>query len=241
MMKNLIRIITPPIIYNALVFVYRKATSRNQIEKANIVFHGSNIESQELDTYWSKTMLEKLETWGETDAWVELDCLFAFRSGTVLDVACGTGVNMKALDLYEGLNNFGIDISDVLVNKAIEKGISRERIFIGDASENLPFEDSFFDFHYSVGSLEHFTLEGLDKTLTLIGQKSKKDAIGFHQVPVSADGTNMGWITRHDQSYWNNNEEFWIDQFEKHFKKVSIIRSSWKDQGVSKGIWICTN
>ena len=236
-LKDRVRYFIPPAIWSALASV--KAAITNEKRGATI-FHGHTPVQQELEVYWSEEMLQRLETWGQSNAWIELECFFQFREGKALDIACGTGVNILALDKFEGLDVYGIDISELLVQRALDKGVSKDRIFIGDVCETMPFEDAFFDFHYSIGSLEHFTLEGLRESLTSLRRSCKSTALGFHQVPVSIDNTDMGWITRYGQSYWNNSREFWMNIFQSHFENVQIIKSSWRDEGMSEGIWICT-
>ena len=54
-------------------------------------------------------------------------------------------------------------------------------------------------------------------------------------MPVSKKNINEGWIKTY-QSFHNNSPEWWIDKFEKCFKKVEVIDSSWEDH-ISKGKW----
>ena len=236
-LKNIVRSSTPPAIWTVFV-LFKRAISNGK--RGVTIFHPDTPSQQELEVYWSEEMLLRLETWGQANAWIELECLLQFREGKVLDIACGTGVNILALQKFKGLDVYGIDISDLLVQRALDKGVSNDRIFLGNVCESMPFEDEYFDFHYSVGSLEHFTLEGLHQSLTSIRRSCKSTALGFHLVPVSIDDTDMGWITSCGQSYWNNSKEFWMNIFNSHFQHVHIIKSSWKDEGLSDGIWICT-
>jgi hypothetical protein len=60
--------------------------------------------------------------------------------------------------------------------------------------------------------------------------------IHFHQVLVSRSGLDEGWITPY-QSYWNNSEAWWLDQFQRVFgMKVWVMSSKWSDR-ISRGAW----
>lgn len=68
-----------------------------------------------------------------------------------LDVACGLGRMLEVSQLYKA-NNYGIDLSEVAVEKAKLK-LPNDNIVVGNA-EQLPFENSTFDYVTCLGSLE---------------------------------------------------------------------------------------
>ena len=70
----------------------------------------------------------------------------------VLDVGCGIGMYSQAF-FNEGADVFGIDIDKENIQKAkkLMPGIS----FLVDESENLPFENNFFDIVFLHEVLEH--------------------------------------------------------------------------------------
>ena len=109
---------------------------------------------------WSKI----LETWGEGNVWSEIQLALAGRQGKVLDIACGTGKTMQILGVEPGLELWGCDISDRLIDRAVLRGIACDRLYVGDATE-LPYLDGFFDYSYSIGSIEHFTEAGIANVL----------------------------------------------------------------------------
>src|SRR6185437_9680753 len=122
-------------------------------------------EGQELKVYWTAAMAEQLENWGKDHAWIEIECLLVNCRGKVLDIACGTGVNIVSLSRFEFLDMYGCDISDMLIDKAREKGINSERLKVVDATKTS-YLDNEFDYAYSIGSLEHFTEDGIDSFLS---------------------------------------------------------------------------
>jgi ubiquinone/menaquinone biosynthesis C-methylase UbiE len=231
-MKDLIKRVTPPPLLDAARSVrnaLRPAASGAAPAQPGFDPTGK---TQGLDVYWSAEMAQTLEVWGQGSTWDEIQCLFAGRTGDVLDVACGTGVNMIDLEKNPGLNVTGIDISDTLIEKAAQKGIARDRLIVGDATK-LPFDDNRFDFSYSIGSLEHFTVEGLEKTIAEMARVTRN--MSCHMMPTSRDGVDQGWM-RTNQDFWNNSVGWWVKLFSPHFSRVMTMRSKWEDN-LSLGMW----
>lgn len=188
---------------------------------------------QDLGLYWTEEMAEQLETWGRDHTWNEIKCLMINCKGKVLDIACGTGVNIKELSAFPFLEVHGFDISELLLKKAMEKGIDPARLRKTDATKT-DFSDNEFDYSYSIGSLEHFTEPGIDSFLAEAGRYTSKSS--FHMIPVSESGADNGWIKR-GQSYFNNSVEWWLPRFQRNFREVYVLPSGWKDAGFSKGKW----
>jgi ubiquinone/menaquinone biosynthesis C-methylase UbiE len=178
-------------------------------------------------------MAAALETWGENNAWNEIQLLLLNAHGTVLDIACGTGKVMSLLQNQNGLEVHGCDISDFLLEKAIQRGITKERLICCDATA-LPYPAGHFDYAYSIGSLEHFTEEGINAFLLECKKVVAKRS--FHMIPVSRSQLNEGWISPW-QSYFNNSTEWWVDHCKRVFSKVTILDSVWCDDR-SVGKWL---
>ena len=178
-------------------------------------------------------MAEILETWGERHTWIEIQLLLFNTRGNILDIACGTGKVMEILKKININNVYGCDISDFLIQKAIDRGIEKNKLKVCDAT-NLPYEENYFDYCYSIGSLEHFTEKQINQFLT--SSKKVTKYFGFHQIPMSKSNKDEGWITPY-QSYFNNSEEWWRVRCEQVFDKVLIIDSGWEDDK-SIGKWL---
>lgn len=197
----------------------------------------SATSGQFLDPYWNDDFARILETWGEKNAWHELDFLMACRSGKILDIACGTGKNIFDLRKHPELELHGCDISDFLIDKAKSRGIQSKYLTVCNATK-LPYANHHFDFCYSIGSFEHFDLESLNQVIAESARVTRNAA--FHMVPVSRNKANNGWIVR-NQSYWNNSTQWWEEQFARHFSMVSTLPSLWEDKD-STGMWFfCRN
>jgi ubiquinone/menaquinone biosynthesis C-methylase UbiE len=233
--KEIIKQITPPVIVDGA----RWARARVNAAKKRQGLNGPSrpfdpeAKTQELGVYWTDDMAAQLESWGRGTTWDEIAVLFAGRTGTALDIACGTGVNMLDLDQNTGLEVWGIDISDLLLGRAEKKGIMKDRLILGDATK-LPFQDGQFDYCYSIGSLEHFTEEGLEAAIAESARVTK--VAGFHMMPVSESDADEGWMQR-NQSFWNNSVQWWVAKFQKSFPRVMTMRSGWADKGCSIGMW----
>ena len=122
-------------------------------------------DKQALDLYWDSEMAEVLETWGYGNAWSEIQFLLSTNAGRVLDIACGTGKVMDILKKFPRLEVHGCDISDFLIEKAVARGLNPQLLKVCDATET-GYKDNFFDYSYSIGSLEHFTEDGIAAFLT---------------------------------------------------------------------------
>jgi ubiquinone/menaquinone biosynthesis C-methylase UbiE len=193
---------------------------------------------QDTDIYFDPKFAELLETWGVDNTWQEIQLFLSHREGRVLDLACGTGRTFDFVKQFEQLEYFGCDISKPLIEKAIARGIREDKLRVADAT-NLDYQDNEFRYVFSIGSLEHFSVDGLQKAISECGRICR--GINFHQVPVSRSGLNEGWITPY-QSYWNNSEAWWLDQFQRVFgTKVWVMSSKWSDP-ISRGAWfVCVN
>ncbi|MFM6843729.1 MAG: class I SAM-dependent methyltransferase, partial [Dolichospermum sp.] len=176
-----------------------------------------------------------LETWGEGNVWSEIQFLMANCNGRVLDIACGTGKTIDIISKIPNIEVYGIYISDLLISKALERGISQSYLKIGDAT-NTGYASNFFKYSYSIGSLEHFTNTGISE---FIAESCRVTEIAsFHTIPVSRSGKDEGWIKRF-QSYHNNSVDWWLQKFYLSYTNVIVLDSIWQDD-ISIGKWfIC--
>jgi ubiquinone/menaquinone biosynthesis C-methylase UbiE len=195
----------------------------------------SQAHEQDLALYWNQSMADVLETWGEGSAWEEIQYLLINCHGKVLDIACGPGGTMRLLAKYPDLELHGIDISDLLINQAVKQGIDPTRVRVGDATR-MPYEDNSFEYGYSIGSLEHFTEQGILEMLSEC--KRVVSQATFHMIPIASNGKNQGWL-KTVQSYHNNSVEWWLDKYHTVYSTVTVLSSSWEDE-ISIGKWfIC--
>jgi len=222
--KNFLKLFIPPIILSFFRF-FKKKINKN--------IYLSPRSKQSLDVYYEEKMAHTLETWAERNAWIEIQHLLLNKNGKILDIACGSGKVIEILSKINIKDVYGCDISDFLIEKAIERGISKNKLKVCDAI-NLPYDQNFFDYRYSIGSLEHFTEEQIQKFL--ISSKKVTKYYGFHQIPMSRSNKDEGWITPY-QSYFNNSEEWWKNRCSKVFDKVLVLDSGWEDAR-SVGKWL---
>jgi SAM-dependent methyltransferase len=93
-------------------------------------FTHDGLDHQQLEIYWDAQFAQILETWGEGNAWSEIQSLIVNCRGRVLDIACGTGKVLEILDSYQMLKLYGCDISPYLINKAVNRGIQKNRVVV---------------------------------------------------------------------------------------------------------------
>jgi ubiquinone/menaquinone biosynthesis C-methylase UbiE len=155
----------------------------------------------------------------------------------VLDIACGTGITMEILSKQKSLELYGCDISDFLIGKALKRGIDKKYLEVCDATDMKVYKDNQFDYSFSIGSLEHFTEDGIVKFVSEVNRITKQ--MSFHMMPVSRSGKNEGWM-KTLQSFHNNSVDWWIEKFKSKYTNVFVINSGWKDD-ISVGKWfICS-
>ncbi|MGE0351076.1 class I SAM-dependent methyltransferase [Hydrogenophaga sp.] len=224
-MKTVLKDTLPPVLLRGLKQIKRRVQANSRA--------GAKAGSQELDIYWDPAMAAALETWGVGNAWNEIQLLLLNARGTVLDIACGTGKVISLLQDLKDIEVHGCDISDFLLTKATERGIAKERLTCCDATA-LPYPAGHFDFAYSIGSLEHFTEEGIHAFLQECRKVVTKRS--FHMIPVSRSQKNEGWISPW-QSYFNNSTDWWVANCRKTFSRVTVLDSAWQDE-VSTGKWL---
>jgi ubiquinone/menaquinone biosynthesis C-methylase UbiE len=228
--KQVARLLCPPVLWTGA------ARLRQQLARLTFApaaqSSGVAPQTQDLDVYWDPEWALVLEHWGEGNAWNEIQLLLANCKGTVLDIACGTGKVMELLTEYRALEITGCDISDLLIGKARARGIAPHRLVIGDATV-MQFPDTSFDYAYSIGSLEHFTEEGIAKVIGEAWRVTRHSS--FHMVPIARDGEDHGWI-KTTQSYFNNSVAWWQAKFAARYDTIHVLDSSWND-ALSVGKW----
>lgn len=186
------------------------------------------------DVFRSPNMLRVLESWGEGNAWTELQLIMAGRTGRVLDIGCGPGHAIKMLSQYPGLDVYGCDLSKVLIDIAIESGILPDRLAVMDATDMSAYGDKSFDWAYTLGVLHYFGDEEVDKCLCECFRVTKGSS--FHLISADKQNRNMGWVKTF-QSYQNNSLEWWERKCRAVYPHVQVIDSGWADD-FSFGRWI---
>ena len=207
-MKKIIKNILPPFIVfllKKIYFIYLLNKNKLSISKNR----------QDIEIYSDPITAYKLEEWGKGSVWNEIVLLFNGKKGKILDVACGTGKNILDLQATNPeATLYGCDISQFLIDIAQSKGIDSGKLKCIDATK-LDYEANFFDYSYSIGSLEHFTDEGIDQVIEKLFYVTT--VASFHMMPVSKKNKNEGW-TKTYQTFHNNSVEWWVSKFKKNLQ-----------------------
>ncbi len=233
-MKRILKLLIPPVFIKICYKTGILKPYNNQI----IRYPKNENDEQSLDMYFDPEYAKILDTWGIDTTWLEIQTLLVNCKGKVLDIACGTGVTIDILKKYKDLDVYGCDISDLLIKKAEDRGIAGNNLLVTDATK-MAYSDNYFDYSYSIGSLEHFTEKGIEKFIAEASRVTQKSSM--HMIPTSKSGENEGWMSTSTtiQTFYNNSDAWWTAKFKKNFKEVYMLNSIWHD-GISYGRWfIC--
>jgi len=225
-MRKFLKKFTPPIIMDIYREIYIKAL---------IYFNKKMLDKnkQDIKIYDTKLTAYKLNECGKGTTWNEIQMFFVAKKGKILDLACGTGLNILDLKkINPEAEIYGCDISQNLIEICIENGIDKNKLLCADAND-IQFEENFFNYSYSIGSLEHFTAQGIEDVIKKLHFITKKYSV--HMMPVSKKNIDEGWMKTY-QTFHNNSVDWWINKFKKNFSKVDVIDSSWHDH-ISVGKW----
>ncbi len=228
-LKNIFKQLIPPVILSTR----RKWLTNSKGMQA--ISLGKTATKQDLDLYWSEDYADVLEEWGKGTVWNEIELIFSTLEGKVLDIACGTGPTIEILSRNKKLEVHGFDISDLLIERAKAKGILPERLRVADATASN-FAKNEFEYSFSIGSIEHFTEEGINLFLMNAAACTKK--YSFHMLPVNKIGIDKGW-EKTDQSYFNNSTSWWLSIFNKYFSEIQVIDSAWEGLDQQGKWFIC--
>ncbi|HBH00772.1 MAG: hypothetical protein A2X36_02345 [Elusimicrobia bacterium GWA2_69_24] len=187
---------------------------------------------QDLAVYSTPEFAASVGVWGVGSVWNEIQFLLINCRGRILDIACGPCESLVTARSRLERDVYGCDISAYLIRRAVEAGAPASRLTICDATA-IPYCDDAFDYSYSIGSLEHFTEEGITAVVRETHRITRNAS--FHQVPTSRSGRDEGWIVL-NQSYFNNSLEWWLLKFRETYATVYVLDSSWEDP-LSLGKW----
>lgn len=131
-----------------------------------------------------------------------------------LDIGCGTGwaVHYVANKLNDNGKFIGVDISDGMLDKAKQRENGFKNIhFIKSSSDNLPFENEYFDFVICTNSFHHYpdphkTLSEIYRVLKKNGQFFILDVTNDHFLAKALN--HFFLITEKEHIRFYNSDEF---------------------------------
>lgn len=105
----------------------------------------------------------------------------------------------------------------------MERGINKSYLKVCDATD-MPYIDDAYQYSYSIGSLEHFTEDGIMKFLKETFRVTSRTS--YHMIPTSRSNKNEGWMKTY-QSFHNNSVQWWLEKFNSSYRNVIILDSTW--------------
>jgi len=112
----------------------------------------------------------------------------------ILDVGCAKGFMLYEIQkLVPDVEIYGFDISEYAIENAKEE--VKHLLYVGDASDSLPFDDNFFDFVFSINTLHNLYIYDFIKAVSEIERVSKQAYIVVESYRNEYEKTNLfNWI-----------------------------------------------
>ncbi|MFZ5354281.1 MAG: class I SAM-dependent methyltransferase [Bacillota bacterium] len=127
----------------------------------------------------------------------------------VLDIGCGKGFLLyELMQVVPGLEVFGLDISEYAIENSKEE--IRDRLIKGTA-QNLPYEDKYFDFVYSIGVFHNLYVFDLKTAIQEMNRVSKnKSYIMVESYRNEKEKANLLYWQLTCESFYTPDEWEWL-------------------------------
>jgi 2-polyprenyl-3-methyl-5-hydroxy-6-metoxy-1,4-benzoquinol methylase len=146
------------------------------------------------DTYWANS-----DRVGESSADMEHTASLLINTcglGKVLDIGSGEGALVSSL-LRKGIDAFGIDVSDVVIDRARTRFGDR---FVKGSVLDLPFKSGEFETIVSTDCMEHLAPEDVPQALSEMFRVSSKYV--FLQLATTVDRDGHWHLTIERRDWW---------------------------------------
>lgn len=152
-------------------------------------------------------------------------------SPTILDIGCGTGINLRAFKEAGGFANYlGVDKNEYLLNLGFKNhGFNETQLKCLDiGKEPLPFEDNSIIFIHSSQVFEHIQDDNIDFVLDEIKRVMHPKGMAFITLAAIKVGQSIDQYTA-DPTHINlKSEVSWVSAFKKKFKIDNSVRAMFK-------------
>lgn len=129
-----------------------------------------------------------------------------------LHIGCGIGRIEKHL-IKDVKECYGVDISEVMIKKAVSHNRSKNVFFVSNDGKSLPFENDFFDLVYSVLVFQHMPRKMFLQYLKEVKRVLKPTGNFFFQIPI--DDLN--------QKIFPSEKNPWLMRYYKRKEIVTLL------------------
>lgn len=156
--------------------------------------------------YGSLEKFDKLNVHKDIADWLYLE--YSLKDKRILDLGGGTGIQLSYMDDSNYLLNIDSSLEAVLYGN--EKHIDVDNMCLDISTQKIPVCRNFFDFVFSIQTLEHINEYSIDFVLSEINRVLRPGGHFFLSVAVQ---DNI-----EDKSHVNlRNRAWWLKKIEKYF------------------------
>jgi len=164
------------------------------------------------EEFWNKYSDENEARYNEEFAIFVRDLATSLRCTSVLEVGCGTGIDLRLFPDTFQIN--GIDLNDKALN------IAKEKLSIGnfkkDTITELPFEDSSIDFVFTHGLMNYLDDETLKKGIGEMFRVSKRWIMNCEKFDEAEKQIDENQKSRNMQKWWLDYKVKFVSNVDMH-------------------------
>jgi len=162
--------------------------------------------------FWDKYANENESKFNEEFAKFVRDLAASLRCTTVLEIGCGTGIDLRLFPETVGV--FGSDLNDIALNVA--KKNSPKFDFNKSSITNLPFKDSSIDFVFTHQLLNYLDDDVLETGISEIHRVAGKYIMNCEKYDELENQINSNSKFRNMQKRWMNHKVKIISNVDMH-------------------------
>ena len=162
--------------------------------------------------YWDNYALENESRYNEEFAKFIRDLAVSLRCTTVLEVGCGTGIDLRLFP--DTLKVYGVDLNELALDMAKKTNSLQE--FKKNSITSLPFEDSSIDFIFTHKFLNCLNEEDLVKGISEMYRVARKYVVNCETYAKTETQTDEIFKGRNMLNRWSDYKVKIISDVDMH-------------------------